>query len=37
MTNAIAKRIRALLALGCLLAMSPTAAFAAPDLEIRPI
>ena len=31
MMNAIAKRLRALLALGCLLAMSPMTAFAAPD------
>ena len=31
MMNAIAKRLRALLALGCLLAMSPTAALAAPS------
>ena len=30
MMNAIAKRLRALLALGCLLAISPTAALAAP-------
>ena len=31
MMNAIAKRLPALLALGCLLAMSPMAAFATPD------